>query len=106
MEAADHNDRHVRDLLDAARTGDELALARLLAPHWCGLKLFCGLMLGDADAAERALTETARTARSEAAVIDSPAVVRMWIHRIAVRVCVEAIDDGPTEDDQPGADEP
>jgi DNA-directed RNA polymerase specialized sigma24 family protein len=106
MEAADHNDRHVRDLLDAARTGDELALARLLAPHWCGLKLFCGLMLGDADAAERALTETARTARSEAAVIDSPAVVRMWIHRIAVRVCVEAIDDGPTEDDQPRADEP
>jgi DNA-directed RNA polymerase specialized sigma24 family protein len=106
MEAADHNDRHVRGLLDAARTGDELALARLLAPHWCGLKLFCGLMLGDADAAERVLTETARTARSEAAVIDSPAVVRMWIHRIAVRVCVEAIDDGPTEDDQPGADEP
>jgi len=105
MEACDRDDRDVRDLLDAARRGDELALARLLAPHWCGLKLFCGLMLGDADAADRALTETARTARSEAPVIDSPAVIRMWIHRIAMRVCVEAIDGAPTEDDQRGADE-
>jgi hypothetical protein len=94
------------DLLRAARCGDELALGHLLAPHWCGLKLFCGLMLGDADAADRALAETARMARSEAAVIDSPAVIRMRIHRIAVRVCVEAIDDAPTEDDQPGADDP
>ena len=106
MEAPDRDDRDVRDLLEAARRGDELALARLLAPHWCGVKLFCGLMLGDADAADRALSETARTARSEAAVIESPAVIRMWIHRIALRVCVEAIDDGPTEDDQRGADEP
>jgi DNA-directed RNA polymerase specialized sigma24 family protein len=95
----DHCD--VRELLQEARCGDEQALGRLLAPHWCALKLFCGLMLGDADAAERALTETARTARSEVEVIESPATVRMWIHRIAVGVCVQAIDDGPIEDDQP-----
>jgi DNA-directed RNA polymerase specialized sigma24 family protein len=105
MNASDP-DGDPHDLLDAAQRGDELALARLLAPHWCGLKLFCGLMLGDADAADRALTETARTARSEAAVIESAAAIRMWIHRIAMRVCVEAIDDGPAEDDQHGADEP
>ena len=101
MDGSDHySDGDARDLLDAARCGDERALGHLLAPHWCGLKLFCGLMLGDADAAERALTDTARTARSEVEVIESPAVVRMWIHRIAVRVCVQAIGDGPTQDDQ------
>jgi DNA-directed RNA polymerase specialized sigma24 family protein len=84
-------DDHEHDLLRAARCGDEQALGRLLAPHWCGLKLFCGLMLGDADAAERAVTETARTARSEVEVIESPEIVRMWIHRIAVRVCAQEI---------------
>jgi DNA-directed RNA polymerase specialized sigma24 family protein len=85
----DRYDHH--ELLQAARCGDEDALGRLLAPHWCALKLFCGLMLGDADAAERAITETARTARSEVEVVQSPAVVRMWIHRIAVRVCDQEI---------------
>jgi DNA-directed RNA polymerase specialized sigma24 family protein len=88
-------------LVDAARCGDERALGQLLAPHWCAVKLFCGLMLGEADAADRALTETARTARSEAEAIESPAAVRMWIHRIAARVCVEAIGDGPLHDDLP-----
>jgi DNA-directed RNA polymerase specialized sigma24 family protein len=97
----DRPDHHESDLLQAARCGDEHALGRLLAPHWCGLKLFCGLMLGDADAAERAMTETARTARSEIEGIEPPAAVRMWIHRIALRVCVEAIGDDPTQDDQP-----
>ena len=78
-------------LLHAARCGDEQALARLLAPHWCALKLFCGLMLGDADAAERALTETALAARSEVAAVESSLAVRMWIHRIAVRMCDQEI---------------
>jgi DNA-directed RNA polymerase specialized sigma24 family protein len=87
-------------LLQAAQCGDDQALARLLAPHWCALKLFCGLMLGDADAAEQALTETALTARSEVAAVESSVAVRMWIHRIALRVCAETIDDGPTEDDR------
>jgi DNA-directed RNA polymerase specialized sigma24 family protein len=86
MDRFDH-----QELLQAARCGDEDALGRLLAPHWCALKLFCGLMLGDADAAERAITETARAARSEVEVVESPAVVRMWIHRIAVRMCDQEI---------------
>jgi DNA-directed RNA polymerase specialized sigma24 family protein len=86
MDGFDH-----QELLQAARCGDEDALGRLLAPHWCALKLFCGLMLGDPDAAERAITETARTARSEVEVVESPAVVRMWIHRIAVRMCDQEI---------------
>lgn len=88
MDRCDHD-----ELLQAARCGDERALARLLAPHWCALNLFCGLMLGDADAADRAMSETARAARSEVEVIESPATVRVWIHRIAARVCVDAIGD-------------
>jgi DNA-directed RNA polymerase specialized sigma24 family protein len=88
--------RDMRALLEAARRGDEQALACLLEPHWSTLKLFCGLMLGDADAAEQALTETARAALSEVAAVESSVAVRMWIHRIAVRVCFQAMDDGPT----------
>lgn len=92
------------ELLQAARCGDEHALGRLLAPHWCALKLFCALMLGDADAADRALAETARTACSEVEVIESPAAVRMWIHRIAVRVCAEEIGYQISEPGMNGAD--
>jgi DNA-directed RNA polymerase specialized sigma24 family protein len=88
MNSIDDNDERV--LLDAAQAGDELALGRLLAPHWHALKLFCGLMLGEADAADRAIAETVLTARSEVEVIDAAGGVRIWIHRIAARVCCEA----------------
>lgn len=90
-------DRCESDLLHAARRGDEQALGYLLAPHWCAVKLFCGLMLADLDAADRALVETARTASSEVELIASPAAVRMWIHRIAVRVCIQEIGYQPPE---------
>jgi DNA-directed RNA polymerase specialized sigma24 family protein len=93
----ENDDGEVRDLLRAARSGDELALGCLLAPHWCGLSLFCGLMLGDADAADRAMAETVRTARSEVEVIESPASVRIWIHRIAARACLRAVGDSDAE---------
>jgi DNA-directed RNA polymerase specialized sigma24 family protein len=88
MSAADDDDAELRKLLQTARDGDELALACLLAPHWCSVKLFCGLMLGDAEAADRAITDTLSTARSEVEAVDSVASVRMWIHQIAARACV------------------
>jgi DNA-directed RNA polymerase specialized sigma24 family protein len=91
----------VRELLRAARDGDEHALGCLLSPYWCSLKLFCGLMLGNADAADRAMAETIRAARAEIEFIDSPASARLWIHRIAARVCVRAVDDDPIQNDQP-----
>ena len=81
----DDEDADVRELLRAARGGDERALGCLLAPHWCGLKVFCGLMLGEPDAADRAMAQTVLTAQAEVESIDSPAGIRMWIHRIAVR---------------------
>jgi len=98
--ASDDGD-DARGLLEAARCGDEHALGCLLAPHWRGLKLFCGLMLGDADAADRAMADTVLAARSEVDVIECPASVRMWIHRIAARVCVQAVDHGRIQNDQP-----
>lgn len=94
-------DRDVRDLVRAAQGGEEWALGCLLAPYWRGLKLFCRLMLGDADAADRAIAETVVTARSEVEVMESPASVRMWIHRIAVRVCLQAVGNDPIHNDQP-----
>jgi len=97
----DNEEREARDLLQAARSGDEHALGCLLAPHWHGLRLFCGLMLGTADAADRAIAETVLAARSELEAIGSPASVRMWIHRIAAHVCVRAVDRDPVQNDQP-----
>ncbi len=97
----ENDDGEVRDLVRAARSGDELALGCLLAPHWCGLSLFCGLMLGDAEAADRAMAETVRTARSEVEGIESPASVRIWIHRIAARACLQAVGDSAIRNDQP-----
>jgi RNA polymerase sigma-70 factor, ECF subfamily len=95
------DDGEVRDLLRAARSGDELALGCLLSPHWCSLSLFCGLMLGDAEAADRVMAETVRTAWSEVDVVESPASVRIWIHRIAARVCLQAVGDRAMRDHQP-----
>jgi DNA-directed RNA polymerase specialized sigma24 family protein len=99
--AEETDDGEGRDLVRAARSGDELALGCLLAPYWCGLNVFCGLMLGDAEAADRALAETVRTARSEVEVIESRASVRIWIHRIAARACLRAVGDSEIRNHQP-----
>lgn len=89
-----------RALLQAAQAGNEEALGRLVAPYRRGLELFCGLMLGDAKQAERAMVQTMRTASSEVTGIRSPAGIRMWIHRITARTCLQAVgpepDSGPT----------
>lgn len=80
-------------LLAAARAGDENAFGVLLERHRRGLECYCHLMLGDPDAARHAIADTAMTAWRERAVVDPEASVRMWLYRVAVRVCCEAAGD-------------
>ncbi|HUB05105.1 MAG TPA: hypothetical protein VMA76_08540 [Solirubrobacteraceae bacterium] len=77
-------------LLASARAGDESAFGVLLERHRRGIECYCHLMLGDPDAARRAIADTAMTAWRERTVVEAEASVRMWLYRVAVRVCCEA----------------
>lgn len=44
-------------------------------------------MLGDPDAAERALAETVVTAWRERGLVENATTVRIWLYRIATRIC-------------------
>jgi RNA polymerase sigma-70 factor, ECF subfamily len=50
-------------------------------------------MLGDPDAARDAIADTAMTAWRERALGEPHASARMWLYRVAVRVCCEAAGD-------------
>jgi RNA polymerase sigma-70 factor, ECF subfamily len=78
--------------MSAARTGDERAFACLLGDHRRGLELYCHLMLGDADAAKRAMADTVCMAWRDRQNLQAQTRVRMWLYRIAAHVCIDAID--------------
>ena len=77
-------------LLRAARAGDERALGLLLDRHRSGLELYCYMALGDRAKARRALAETALAAWEERGQGEPAISARMWLYRLAVRVCAEA----------------
>ena len=84
------NEPDERALLDAARAGDERALGLLLDRHRSGLELYCYLALGDRAQARTALAETALAAWEERGDGEPATSARMWLYRLAVRVCSEA----------------
>jgi hypothetical protein len=86
--AGDH-DAEDRVLLDAARGGDERAYGALLQRHRWGLEVLCTLMLGEPQRAEQAMQEVTLTGWRERALAPRACSVRMWLYRIAVRVCCE-----------------
>jgi RNA polymerase sigma-70 factor (ECF subfamily) len=77
------------DLLRAGRTGDQTALARLLAPYRQPLYALCRGMLGAVDDAEEAVQETFLRALRALPGFRGEASVRTWLFRIAVNVCLE-----------------
>jgi DNA-directed RNA polymerase specialized sigma24 family protein len=77
-------------LLNAARSGDEHALGLLLDRHRTGLELYCYLMLGDRTKAQTAVTETALAAWDARGAVGPATSARIWLYRLAVRVCSEA----------------
>ena len=86
-----HRDIDESVLLDAARGGDEHAFGVLLERHRPGLEKVCRMMLGDPQRGEHAMQEAVLTAWRERDLAPATSSVRMWLYRIAVRVCLEAL---------------
>ena len=84
-------DEDERALLAAACAGDERAFGVLLERYRPELEEFCALMLGDPQHADDAMGEAALTAWRERGLATTSPSVRMWLYRIALRACMEAL---------------
>ena len=74
------------------QSDDERAFHVQLERHRAGLQVFCVLMLGDPRQAEHAMQEAVLMAWQERALArDSPSA-RIWLYRIALRVCSDALE--------------
>ncbi len=105
-----------RELLDAARGGDEDAFRRLVEPHRRELHAHCYRMLGSLHDAEDALQDTLLRAWRGLSRLEERTLLRPWLYKIATNVCLDAIarrpkrvlpvDYGPAADPHDGPGEP
>src|ERR671926_580254 len=111
--ASTENDR---ELLAAARRGDEGAYGMLVEPHRAELHAHCYRMLGSATDAEDALQEALLNAWRGLPRFEGRSSLRSWLYTIATNACLRAIerqpkrvlpiDYGPAADPHDGLDEP
>jgi RNA polymerase sigma-70 factor, ECF subfamily len=80
-----------RELLDAARAGDETAFNQIVEQHRPELQAHCYRMLGSLHDAEDALQETLLHAWRGLAAFEGRSLLRSWLYRIATNVCLDAI---------------
>ena len=80
-----------RELLDAARGGDEDAFRRIVERHRSDLHAHCYRMLGSLHDAEDALQETLLRAWRGLPRFEGRSSTRSWLYRIATNVCLDAI---------------
>jgi RNA polymerase sigma-70 factor (ECF subfamily) len=105
-----------RQLLEAARAGDEGAFGRLIEPHRAQLHAHCYRMLGSVHDAEDALQEALVRAWRGLAKFEGRSSLRSWLYRIATNTCLNVIekrpkrvlpvDYGPQADPHDGPGEP
>jgi RNA polymerase sigma-70 factor (ECF subfamily) len=97
-----------RELLEAARQGDEDAFGRLVRPHRAELHAHCYRMLGSAADAEDALQEALLRAWRGLPRFEGRSSLRSWLYRIATNACLKAIERRPKRvlpiDYRPAAD--
>jgi RNA polymerase sigma-70 factor, ECF subfamily len=105
-----------RELLAAARAGDDSAFARLLNPHRSELQAHCYRMLGSVHDSEDALQDTMLRAWRGIARFEGRSSLRSWLYTIATNSCLNMIakrpkrvlpvDYGPRTDPHDGPGEP
>ena len=76
------------DLIDRARSGDEVAFQELVSPYQRELQVHCYRFLGSVADAEDALQETLVTAWRSLAGFEGRASIRTWLYRIATTRCL------------------
>jgi RNA polymerase sigma-70 factor (ECF subfamily) len=84
-----------RQLLDAARAGDEDAFARLLESYRRELQAHCYRMLGSAADAEDALQDALLGAWRGLPRFEGRSSLRSWLYTIATNACLRAIQRRP-----------
>ena len=97
-----------RELLDAARRGDEGAFARLVESRQGELHAHCYRMLGSVHDAEDALQEALLRSWKGLKRFEGRSSLRSWLYRIATNTCLDVIARRPKRvlpiDYGPGAD--
>jgi RNA polymerase sigma-70 factor (ECF subfamily) len=84
-----------RELLEAARQGDEDAFGRLLGPYRAELHAHCYRMLGSLPDAEDALQEALLRAWRGLPRFEGRSSLRSWLYKIATNACLKAIEQRP-----------
>jgi RNA polymerase sigma-70 factor, ECF subfamily len=105
-----------RELLEAARAGDEGAFRKLVEPLRGELHAHCYRMLGSLHDAEDALQDAMLRAWRALAKFEGRSSVRSWLYKIATNTCLDVIarrpkrvlpiDYGPATDPHVGPGEP
>jgi len=80
-----------RELLGAARTGDEDAFGRLVGPYRVELHAHCYRMLGSVPDAEDALQDALLSAWRGLPRFEGRSSLRSWLYKIATNACLKAI---------------